>query len=183
MDNLSNYNILKIICKMNKLLRVGNFWFESDKRGKLEISGQVLLIFGFYILCILELMEIILYTYPPELHGDAFALCIIHMIIFARFHSLHYNQKNICKLIKTVAMDDGKFKIKDEKLMKRQFKKIKFTITLLSVVISIALLGYVVEGCRRYFKSWYLPNNRYNSTIILAIRRPQLKKYELMLDR
>lgn len=149
-SKISNYSILKRACKIIRWIGVGDFWYEDPIDHTFLYRCFMAIVFiNFYSILIVEWLEVIMNSYPPDLHNDAKTMAVAHSIVVIRLHMWHYKKDKVRALQKYIVEDCAGYE-EDEVLMK-QYKKVKLSAIVQIATVYTTVGWYLVEGIKRTY--------------------------------
>lgn len=151
LSRTSNYGILRTMCKIMKLIGLGDYWYEHPDDENLLYWWYTRIVFlSYFLMTFFELLEATFDNYPLDLHNDAMAIAAGHSVILMRLLATVSNKKKI-RDFNQFLIEDCHSNYEDEQVMERQYKKIGSAVVLQVVAVYSTVFMYILEGFRRKF--------------------------------
>lgn len=148
MSSISTKAVLRRICKGARLCSLGDYWYQNPQDSTFKYRAfQITTLFLFSCVGLSEFLEIIFNTYPADLHNDVVSLGMALFILFMRMYSIMYKKDDIRELHSFIVEECSGFE--DEKVLKKQYKKIKRCLIMQSSICYCTVPFYISEGFRR----------------------------------
>lgn len=151
-SDLSDYHVLRRVCRLMKMCGLEDYWHDSPDDDSLWYRCFTRITFMLYIMVtILELLEALLnHSYPVDLHNDVIFQGPAHMLIIFRLTAFIVSKRKIRDFHRHVVKACKGFE--DDKIMKKLCTKVRTTVFLQYCFAYIIIGLYWYEGFVRAFR-------------------------------
>lgn len=140
--------LLRNFCKYVYYAGIGNFWYENIYVETVCYRFYSMLSFSIYVTMIfLENVAALFGSFPEVEKNSAVMFAAIHNIVLAKMFLLLYHKNSIRKL--NQEMGNVMEKIEQANVMKKQYWKVKYGVSLYVVTVYLSLTAYGVESARK----------------------------------
>ncbi|XP_064292501.1 uncharacterized protein LOC128675848 isoform X1 [Plodia interpunctella] len=142
--------LLKDFCKYVYYAGIGNYWSENMYPETILYKIYTIVSFSIYtVMIFLENLAALFGNFPEVEKNSAAMFFAIHNIVLTKMLLLLYHKESIRKLNFEMAAVCENFE--EERVMKRQYLKVKFGILLYVVSVYLSLIAYGVESTRKAY--------------------------------
>nr|QZH55109.1 odorant receptor 13 [Achelura yunnanensis] len=149
---MSNYNILKSLCKKIYMTGLGNFWYEPniiEDDASLKYKAYMAVLFSVYgLMTILEILAALFGDFSEDENRDSITLAVCHTLDMIKIFSVIFNKDLVKRINQKLVMVCSIHE--EDELMIEQYKVIKFNIIPYLVAVCGAAACFVYEGIRKY---------------------------------
>lgn len=140
--------LLRKFCKYVYYAGAGNCWYEDIHHETILYKLYSFISFAIYTTMIfLENVAAAFGSFPAVEKNSAVMFAAIHNIVLTKMFLLLYHKDSIKKLNQEMAAVGENFE--EEKVMKKQYWKVKYGILIYVVSVYLSLIAYGVESTRR----------------------------------
>ncbi|KAI8434244.1 hypothetical protein MSG28_012341 [Choristoneura fumiferana] len=146
--SISTKVLLRKFCKYVYYAGAGNCWYEDIHHESIVYKLYSFISFAIYTMMIyLENVAAAFGSFPAVEKNSAVMFAAIHNIVLTKMFLLLYHKDSIKKLNREMATVGENFE--EEKVMKKQYWKVKYGVLIYVVSVYLSLIAYGVESTRK----------------------------------
>lgn len=162
--SLKTKYLLRDFCKYVHFAGAGNCWYEDIYKETVSYRIYSVVTFSIYTgMIFLENAASLFGSFPDVEKNSAVMFAAIHNIVLVKMFLLLYHKDSIRKLNFEMATVGEKFE--EERVMRKQYRKVKWGILFYVISVYLSLIAYGVESTRRSIvEGEFIENREVEST-------------------